>query len=98
MSSKLDLLPSFATPPGPAFELHHHDGDVVRATTVERLEDNALGTEVRLIQTLADEPNGLLVTEGVPQAIRCQDHEFWLQFIQVKGHDIRIRDDYIEVL
>lgn len=69
VSSKLDLLSRLAAPPSAAFELHHHDGDVVRAAAVEGLEDDALGTEVRLIQALADEADGLFVTEGVPQAI-----------------------------
>lgn len=100
MSSKLDpdLLPSLATPPSSTFELHHHDSDVVGAATVERLEDNAFGAEVRLVQTLANKPDSLLVAESIPEAIRSQDHELWLQFVQVKGHDIRVGDDYIEVL
>lgn len=99
VSSKLDhdLLSRLATPAGSTFELHHHDGDVVGAAAVERLEDDALGAKVRLIQTLADKPDGLLVAESVPQAIRRQDHELWLQFVQVKGHDVGVGDDYVEV-
>lgn len=61
-----DLLPSFATPPSATFELHHHDSDVVRAATVERLEDDAFGAKVRLVKALANEPNGLLVAERIP--------------------------------
>lgn len=100
MSSKLDpdLLASLVTAPSSTFELHHHDSDVVGAATVERLEDNAFGAEVRLVQTLANEPDSLLVAESIPQAIGGQDHELWLQFVQVKGHDIGVRDHYIEVL
>lgn len=93
-----DLLPCLVTPPSSAFELHHHDGDVVGASAVERLEDDAFGAEVRLVQTLANEPDGLLVAESIPQAVRCQDHKLRLEFVQVKGHDIRVRDDYVEVL
>lgn len=91
------LLPCLAAPSSSTFELHHHDGDVIRAASVERLEDDALGAEVRLVQTLTDEPHRLFVTECVPQAVGRQDHELWLQFVQVKGHDIRIGDDYVEV-
>lgn len=71
VNSKLDpdLLPGLATPPSSTFKLHHHDGDVVGAAAVERLEDDALGAKMRLIQTLADEPDSLLVAESVPQAI-----------------------------
>lgn len=100
VSSKLepDLIPALATPPGSALELHHHDGDVVGAAAVERLEDDALGAEVRLVQALADEPDGLLVAESVPQAVGRQDHELWLKFVQVKGHDVRVGDDDVEVL
>lgn len=93
-----NLVASLAATSRPAFKLYHHDGDVVRAATVERLQDDALGAEVGLVKTLADKPHGLLVAEGVPQAIGRQDHELWLQFIQVKGHDVRVGDDYIEVL
>jgi len=92
-----DLLRRLAAPPGSTFELHHHDGDVVGAAAVEWLEDDALGAEVRLVQTLADEPDGLLVAERVPQAVWGQDHELWLQLVHVKGHDIGVGDDYIEV-
>lgn len=98
VSSKLHLLPSLAAPPSSTFELHHHDSDVVGAAAVEGLQDDALGAKVRLVQTLADEPDGLLVAESVPQAIGCQNHELWLQFVQVKGHDIGVGDDYVEVL
>lgn len=91
------LLPRLAAPSSSTFKLHHHDGDVIGAAAVERLEDDTLGAEVRLVQTLTDKPHRLLVAEGVPQAVGCQDHELWLQFVQVKGHDIRIGNDYIEV-
>lgn len=94
----LTLLPSLATPPSSTFELHHHDSDVVGAAAVKRLQDDAFGAEVRLVQALANEPDGLLVAESIPQAIGRQDHELWLEFVQVKGHDIRVRDDYVEVL
>ena len=93
-----DLIPALATPPGSALELHHHDGDVVGAAAVEGLEDDALGAEVRLVQALADEPDGLLVAESIPQAVGRQDHELWLKFVQVKGHDVRVGDDDVEVL
>lgn len=82
---------------GLAFELDHHDGDVVGATTVEGLEDDALGAEVRLVQALPDEADGLLVAEGVPQPVGRQDHELRLQLVQVEGHDVGIGDDHIEV-
>lgn len=93
-----NLVAGLAAPSLAAFKLHHHDGDVVRAAAVERLQDDALGAEVGLVETLADEAHGLLVAEGIPQAIGRQDHELWLQFVQVKGHDVRVGDDYIEVL
>lgn len=83
---------------GLALKLHHHDCDVVRATTIEGLEDDTLGTKVRLVQSFPDEANGLLVAEGVPQAVGCQDHELWLQLVQVEGHDVGIRNDHVEVL
>lgn len=83
---------------GFAFKFDHHDSDVVRTTTVEGLEDNALGTEVRLIQSFPDEAHRLLVAEGVPQAIGRQDHELRLQLVQVEGHDVGIRNDHVEVL
>lgn len=83
---------------GFAFKLHHHDCDVVRATTIEGLEHDTFGTKVRLIQSFPDEANGLLVAEGVPQAVRCQDHELRLQLVQIEGHDVGIRDDHVEVL
>ena len=82
---------------GFAFKLDHHDGDIVRATTVEGLEDDALGAEVRLVQSFPDEANRLLVAEGVPQAVRRQDHELRLQLVQVKGHDVGIGNDHVEV-
>lgn len=87
-----------AAPPSPAFKLHHHDCDVVRAATVERLEDDAFGAKVRLVQTLAHKPHCLLVAEGVPQAVGRQDHELWLQLVQVKGHNVGVRDDDVEIL
>lgn len=92
------LLSHLATAPSTAFELHHHDSDVVGAAAVERLEDDALGAKVGLIQALANEPDSLLIAERVPQAVGGQYHELWLQFVQVKGHDVRVRDHYIEVL
>lgn len=82
---------------GLAFEFDHHDGDVVGATAVEGLEDDALGAEMRLVQALPDEADGLFVAEGVPQPVWRQDHELWLQLVQVKGHDVGIRDDHVEV-
>lgn len=82
---------------GLAFEFDHHDGDVVGTTTVEGLEDDALGAEMRLVQALPDEADGLFVAEGVPQPVGCQDHELRLQFVQVKGHDVRIGNDHVEV-
>lgn len=82
---------------GLAFELDHHDGDVVRATAVEGLKDDALGAKVRLVQSFPDEANRLLVAEGVPQAVRCQDHELGLQLVQVEGHDVGIGNDHVEV-
>lgn len=82
---------------GLAFEFDHHDGDVVGATAVEGLEDDALGAEMRLVQALPDEANGLFVAEGVPQPVRRQDHELRLQLVQVKGHDVGIGDDHVEV-
>lgn len=91
------LLPCLATSSSSTFELHHHDGDVVGAAAVEGLKDDALSTKVRLIESLADKPNGLLIAEGVPQSVGSQDHELWLQFVQVKGHDIRVGDHNIEV-
>ena len=100
MSSRLNLLPRLAAaaaPPSSTLELHHHDGNVVGAAAVEGLKDDALGAEVRLVQALADEPDGLLVAEGVPQAVGGQDHELRLQFVQVKGHDVRVGDDHVEV-
>lgn len=51
-----------------------------------------------LVQSLSDEANRLLVAKGIPQAIRRQDHELWLQLVQVKRHDVGIRDDHVEVL
>lgn len=83
---------------GLSFKLDHHDGDVVRATAIEGLEHDALGAEMRLVQSLPDEANRLLVAEGVPQAVRRQDHELGLQLVQVKRHDVRIRNDHVEVL
>lgn len=83
---------------GLAFKLDHHDGDVVGATTIEGLEDDALGAEMRLVQSFPDEANRLLIAEGVPQAVRRQDHELRLQLVQVKRHDVRIRNDHVEVL
>lgn len=80
-----------------AFEFDHHDSDVVGTTTVEGLEDDALGAEMRLVQTLPDETDGLFVAEGVPQPVGCQDHELRLQLVQVKGHDVGIRNDHVEV-
>lgn len=82
---------------GLAFEFDHHDGDVVRTTTVEGLEDDALGAEMRLVQALPDEADGLFVAEGVPQPVGRQDHELGLQLVQVKGHDVRIGNDHVEV-
>ena len=83
---------------GLAFKLYHHDSDVVRATTVEGLEDDALGAEVRLVQSFPDEADRLLVAEGVPQAVGRQDHELRLHLVQVEGHDVRIGHDHVEVL
>lgn len=83
---------------GLAFEFDHHDGDVVGATAVEGLEDDALGAEVRLVQALPDEADGLLVAEGVPQPVRGQDQELRLQLVQVEGHDVGIGDDHVQVL
>lgn len=83
---------------GLAFKLNHHDGDVVRTTTIEGLEDDALGAEVRLVQSFPDEANRLLVAEGVPQAIGRQDHKLRLHLVQVKRHDVGIRDDHVQVL
>lgn len=83
---------------GLALELDHHDSDVVRTTTVEGLQDDALGAKVRFVQSFPDEADRLLVAEGVPQAVRRQDHELWLQLVQVEGHDVRIRNDHIQVL
>lgn len=80
------------------FKFDYHDSDIVRATTIEGLEDDALGTKMRLVQSLPDEADCLLVAEGVPQAVRCQDHELWLQLVQVKRHDVRIGNDHVEVL
>lgn len=82
---------------GLAFEFDHHDGDVVGTTAVEGLEDDALGAEMRLVQALPDEADGLFVAEGVPQPVGRQDHELRLQLVQVKGHDVRIRNDHVEV-
>lgn len=53
---------------------------------------------MRLAQSFPDEANRLLVAEGVPQAVRGQDHELWLQLVQVKRHDVRVRNDHVEVL
>lgn len=83
---------------GLAFKLDYHDGDVVRATTIKGLEDDALCAEMRLGQSFPDEANRLLVAEGVPQAVRGQDHELRLQLVQVKRHDVRIGNDHVEVL
>lgn len=91
------LIPGLAAPPSSALKLDHHDGDVVGATTVEGLEDYALGTEVGLVQTLAHEPHRLLVAEGVPQPVRGEDHELRLQLIQVEGHYVGIGNDHVEV-
>lgn len=77
------------------FEFNHHDCDVVWAATVIRLQDDALGAEMWLIEALTDEAHGLLVTEGIPQTIRRQDHELGLQFVQIKCHDVRFRDDHV---
>lgn len=77
------------------FKLHHHDRDVVWAAAVKRLQHDALGAEMWLVQALADETHGLFVAEGVPQAIRRQDHELGLQFVQVKGHHVRLGDDHV---
>lgn len=82
---------------GLAFEFDHHDSDVVRTTTVEGLEDDALGAEMRLVQALPDEADGLFVAEGVPQPVGRQDHELRLQLVQVKGHDVGIGNDHVEV-
>lgn len=83
---------------GLPFKFDNHDSDVVRATTIEGLEDEALGTKMRLVQVLPDEANGLFVAEGVPQAVRGQNHELRLQLVEVKRHDVRIGDDHVEVL
>lgn len=82
---------------GLAFEFDHHDSDVVGTTTVEGLEDDALGAKMRLIQALPDEADGLFVAEGVPQPVGRQDHELRLQLVQVKGHDVGIGNDHVEV-
>lgn len=50
-------------------ELDHHHGDVVWTAAGKRLQDDALRTEVRLIQMLFNEMHGLLVAEGVPESI-----------------------------
>lgn len=52
---------------------------------------------MRLVQSLPDEADCLLVAEGVPQAVRGQDHELGLQLVQVKGHDVGIWDNHVEV-
>lgn len=51
------------------FKFNHHDCDVVWAAAVKRLQHDALGAEMWLVEALADETHGLLVTEGIPQAI-----------------------------
>lgn len=81
----------------PAFEFDHHDGDVVGTTAVEGLQDDALGAEMRLVQALPDEADGLVVAEGVPQPVGRQDHELRLQLVQVEGHDVGIGNDHVEV-
>lgn len=96
--SHAGLLPGLAPPSWATFKLHYHDCDVVGTATVERLQNDAFGAEVRLVQTLADEADGLLVAKCIPQAVGCQDHELWLQFVQVKGHDVWVRDHNVEVL
>lgn len=83
---------------GLSLKLDHHDGDVVRATAIKGLEHDALSAKMRLVQSLPDEANRLLVAEGVPQAVRCQDHELRLELVQVKRHDVGIRNDHVEVL
>lgn len=83
---------------GLAFKFDNHDSDIVGAAAVEGLEDDALGTEMGLIQPLPDEADRLLVAEGVPQAVRCQDHELRLQLVQVEGHNVGIGNDHVEVL
>jgi len=92
------LPTSRAAAAGPVLELHHHDGDVVGATAVEGLQHDALGAVVRLIQPLAHEAHRLLVAEGIPQAVRRQDHELGLQLVQVEGHNVGVGDDHVEVL
>lgn len=82
---------------GLAFEFDHHNSDVVGATAVEGLEDDALCAEMRLVQALPDVADGFFIAEGVPQPIRRQDHELRLQLVQVKGHDVRIGDDHVKV-
>lgn len=71
-------------PARPAFKLDHHDSDVVRASTVKGLKDDALGAKMRLVQPIPDEAHRLLVAEGVPQAVGRQDHELGLQLVQVE--------------
>lgn len=51
-----------------------------------------------LIQAFLDEPDSLLVAESIPQAVGCQDHELWLQFVQVKGEDVGVGNDNVQVL
>lgn len=80
-----------------AFELHHHDGDVIRAAAVEWLQHDAFGTKVWLVKALSDKAYSLLIAEGIPQAVRGQDHELRLQFVKVEGQDVRIGYNNIEV-
>lgn len=83
---------------GLAFKFDDHYSDVVRAAAVVGLEDDALGAKMGLVQPRADEAHRLLVAERVPQAIRRQDHELWLQLVQVEGHDVGIGNNHVEVL
>lgn len=87
------LLFRFAT----ISKLHHHDCNIVGAASVEGLQDDAFGPEVRFIQALLDESNCFFITESIPQTIWCQDHELRLQLVQVKGQDIWVWDDHIEI-
>lgn len=50
------------------------------------------------IQAFLDESDSFLVAESIPQTIRRQDHELWLQFVQVKGKNIGVRNDNVQVL
>lgn len=52
---------------------------------------------MRFIQALLDESNSFFIAESIPEAIWCQDHELGLELVQVKGQDIWVWDDHIEI-